>query len=50
MNFKRMCKVVLITPVVILWDIVYWCISKLYKYATWVDQFGGDKIDEFLDK
>ena len=48
-NIKRITKVVLVTPIVLLWDAVFWCISKLYKGATWVDQFGGEKIDEFLD-
>ena len=48
-NIKRITKVVLVTPIVLLWDVVFWCISKLYKGATCVDQFGGEKIDEFLD-
>jgi len=48
-NIKRITKVVLVTPIVLLWDAVFWCISKLYMGATWVDQFGGEKIDEFLD-
>ena len=49
MNIKRISKVVLVTPFVLLWDATFWCISQLYKGATWVDQFGGEKIDEFLD-
>jgi len=48
MDIKRFAKVVLITPIVIIWDVIFWCISKLYKGATWIDHFGGEKIDEFL--
>jgi len=49
MNIKRFTKIVLVTPIVVVWDGLFWCISQLYKGATWVDQFGGEKIDEFLD-
>ena len=49
MDIKRSAKIVLVTPIVLIWDALFWCISQLYKGATWVDQFGGDKIDEFLD-
>lgn len=49
MDIKRSAKIVLVTPIVLIWDALFWCISQLYKGATWVDQFGGEKIDEFLD-
>lgn len=50
MSIKRMGKAILIAPLVVTWDILYWMISKLYKYASFVDQFGGEKIDAFLNE
>ena len=50
MSIKRMCKVIAVAPHVIVWDVLFWMISTLYKYASYVDTVGGDKIDSFLNK
>lgn len=45
----RWTKVVLLTPVVIVWDAFYFIISKVYEGATWIDQKGGIVIDDFIE-
>jgi len=45
----RWTKVVLLTPVVVVWDVLYFVISKVYEGATWIDQKGGNIIDDFIE-
>ncbi len=45
----RWGKIVLVTPVALVWDVTFWCITKLYKGASWVDLVVGEKIDDFLN-
>lgn len=47
---KRTVKVVLIAPIVVLWDISYFVVSKLYEVMTIVDQKGEEVIERFLDE
>jgi hypothetical protein len=41
-------KIALVAPIALVWDITFWCITKLHKGASWVDLVVGEKIDEFL--
>ena len=45
----RWTKVVLLSPIVVVWDALYFVISKVYKGATWIDQKGGNVIDNFIE-
>jgi hypothetical protein len=44
----RWSKVALVAPFALVWDITFWCITKLHKGASWVDLVVGEKIEEFL--
>lgn len=46
---KRTVKAVLISPIVILWDVSYWIVSKIYEGMTFIDQKGEKVIDQFLE-
>lgn len=46
---KRTVKAVLISPIVILWDVSYWVVSKIYEGMTFIDQKGEKIIDQFLE-
>lgn len=46
---KRTVKAVLISPIVILWDVSYWVVSKIYEGMTFIDQKGEKVIDQFLE-
>jgi len=53
MNIKKeeliqWTKIALVAPIALVWDIIFWCITKLHKGASWVDLVVGEKIDEFL--
>ena len=44
----RWGKIALVAPVALVWDVTFWCITKLYKGASWVDVVVGEKIEDFL--
>ena len=46
---KRTVKAVLISPIVILWDVSYWVVSKIYEGMTFIDQKGEKIIDQILE-
>jgi len=46
---KRAIKAAIIFPIVILWDVLYWVVSKIYEVMTFVDQKGEKIIDQFLE-
>jgi hypothetical protein len=46
---KKTVKAVLISPIVILWDVSYWVVSKVYEGMTFIDQKGEKVIDQFLE-
>ena len=47
---KRTVKVVLLAPIVVLWDVSYFVVSKLYEGMTIVDKKGEEVIERFLDE
>lgn len=47
-NWKYWAKVTLICPIVFVWDLSFWLIKSIYDGAKWVDEKGGDMIDDFL--
>ena len=42
-------KVVLIFPIVLVWDITYYIVKKVYQGATWIDDNGGNLIEKFVE-
>ena len=47
---KRWAKLVVLVPIVLIWDSFYWVLSKLYKWASWLDTAGGDKLDKWMEE
>mgnify|MGYP000090529866 FL=1 len=46
---KRALKVALVFPVVVVWDISFFVVSKLYEGMSFVDEKGGKIIENFLE-
>lgn len=46
----RTVKAILIAPIVVLWDVLYWTVRKLYEGMTFVDKKGEKVIERFLDE
>lgn len=46
---KRALKVALVFPVVVVWDISFFVVSKLYEGMSFVDEKGGKIIEKFLE-
>ena len=46
----RTVKAILIAPIVVLWDVLYWTVRKLYEGMTIVDKKGEKIIERFLDE
>jgi hypothetical protein len=49
-EIKRMAKIALIMPAVLIWDVFFWTLSQIYKGASYVDTVGGDKLDKFMER
>jgi len=45
----RWIKIILLTPIVLIWDVIYFVIEKLYKGATWIDKNGGNLIEDIIE-
>jgi len=45
----RYAKVIAVLPLVFVWDVFYWSLSKLYDGATFLDEKGGEFIDKFVN-
>jgi len=43
-------KIILLLPLIVVWDVVYFIIEKTYRVATWIDNNGGDLIDKFIEE
>lgn len=46
----RWGKVVMVLPIVLVWDTTYFIISNIYKGATWIDENGGEFLDNFIEE
>jgi hypothetical protein len=47
---RRTVKAILSAPIVVLWDVLYWVVRKLYEGMTVVDKKGEKIIERFLDE
>ena len=46
----RSGKITVDAPLALVWAVTFWCITKLYKGASWIDLAVGEKIDARLNK
>lgn len=46
---KRGLKVAFIFPIIVVWDILFFVVSRLYKGMSFVDDKGGEIIEKFLE-
>lgn len=49
-TLKKGLRFALIAPLAIAWDILYTLICFIYKWSSYIDKIGGDKLDEFIHK
>jgi len=49
-EIKKLAKIAIVMPVVLVWDVFFWVLSKIYKGASYIDTVGGDKLDKFMEK
>ena len=49
-TFIKWCKIILLLPLILVWDVTYFIIEKTYQAATWIDNNGGDLIDQFIEE
>jgi hypothetical protein len=47
---KRYLKIALLSPIILIWDIYYFFIEKLYRGSKIIDEEGGKLIEDFIDK
>lgn len=47
---KRYLKIALICPVVLIWDIYFYLIEKLYAGSKILDEKGGELIENFIEE
>ena len=47
---KRWMKIALISPLVVVWDILFTIVSKIHHYMSAIDEAGGAIIDNFLEE
>lgn len=47
---KRYLKIALLSPIILIWDIYYFFIEKLYQGSKFIDEEGGKLIEDFIDK
>lgn len=44
----KWAKIILILPIVLVWDVFYWTLTMLHKGATWIDENGAVKLEKFV--
>lgn len=49
MKMQRWMKIALISPFVVVWDILFTVVTKIHHYMSVVDEAGGTVIDNFLE-
>ena len=50
MNWKRIAKMAMAMPVVIVWDVTFFLVDKLHKGMSWIDEVGGNKIERWIEE
>jgi len=49
-EIKKLAKIAIVMPVVLVWDVFFWTLTNIYKGASYIDTVGGDKLDKFMEK
>lgn len=47
---RAVLKMIMLIPLVVLWDVSYFVVKKLYEGMTVVDKKGEEVIERFLDE
>ena len=47
-NWRRVGRIVLVALPVIIWDVTYFLVTKLYEGCTVVDKVGAEFLDKFI--
>lgn len=47
---KRYLKITLLSPIVLVWDVYFFLIERLYRGSKIVDEEGGKLLEDFIDK
>jgi len=49
-NYRRGFKVALLVVPVVLWDVFFYVVKKLYEVCSWLDEKGGKFLQDFVEK
>lgn len=49
-NWRRVGKIAFVAIPVLVWDVVYFLITKLYEVCTVIDKEGEKILDNFMGK
>ena len=49
-DWRRIGKIVLVAIPVLVWDVSYFLITKLYEVCTFIDKKGEKFLDGFMEK
>ena len=49
-SVRAVLKMIMLIPLVVLWDVSYFVVKKLYEGMTVVDKKGEEVIERFLDE
>ena len=49
-DWRRIGKIVLVAIPVLIWDVAYFLITKLYEFSTVIDKKGEKFLDSFMEK
>lgn len=47
---KRYLKIALMCPIVLIWDVYFFLVKKLYEGSKVIDEAGGKLIENFIDE
>lgn len=47
-NWRRVGKIALVAIPVLVWDVVYFVVTKLYEGCTYIDAKGEKFLDNFM--
>jgi len=50
LNWRRIGKIALVAFPVLLWDVTYFLITKIYEGCTYIDRKGEKFLDGFMEK
>lgn len=49
-DWRKVGKIALVSVPVLIWDVAYFLITKLYEFSTVIDKKGEKFLDSFMEK